>query len=109
MERLPNGLPKGNTPLFAEPSKWRQGLVSLGVGYSGNLSILLGYRFEVSAVYAHYKEETFGETFSGNSVGIGLQVAGMIKLSPPFYTEVFSVTLLFPIALMKGFRLSWEV
>ncbi len=96
---------KGNTPLFAEPSKWRQGLVSLGVGYSGNLSILLGYRFEVSAVYAHYKEETFGETFSGNSVGIGLQVAGMIKLSPPFYTEVFFGYLIISDSLDEGLSL----
>jgi hypothetical protein len=78
----------GVLPIFEEPSKWKETLLSLGLGYNGNLSVLLGYKIDVGVSFINYSEEAFGDFMSEKTVGMRVDGAGIFKVSDRLFTEI---------------------
>lgn len=89
-----------NFPFSEDPSpaKWKQTFLSLGLGYSGDMSIKFGYKAEVGMFYVSFRDEmepigergglvdTFSE--SGTTVGVRIGGAAIFKISDQLFTEV---------------------
>ena len=71
-----------------EPAKWEETFLFMGLGYYKNLSIVLGYRVDVGLCRVRYKEEVFGDRYTGTAWGERVDVAGILKLSDRLFTEI---------------------
>ncbi|MCP5052517.1 MAG: hypothetical protein GY940_35440 [bacterium] len=85
---------KGTTANFAEPSTWKERFLSFGLGYNGNMSIHLGYNFEIAVSSINYSEKSFAgqeeEIVTGKAVGFRAGGSGIFKITDRLFME-FSI------------------
>ncbi|HLP58180.1 MAG TPA: hypothetical protein VK186_05085, partial [Candidatus Deferrimicrobium sp.] len=78
----------GKSNELKKPTKWRQLNFSFGCGYHRNMSLQFGLRAGIRAAYILYSEKAFGDKVSANALGIGLDVAGIYKVSRRLFSEI---------------------
>jgi len=90
----------GESRVFREPTKWHQGLLSMGFSILGlsdrNLSKKFGFKTEMGVFYTWYKEEmnpkeedrakNFKTT--GSALGVRLEVGVIFKTTEGMFTEI---------------------
>lgn len=90
----------GESRVFHEPTKWRQGLLSLGFSFFSlsdqNPANKFGFKAEMGAFYIWYKEEMnpmeedLAKKFktSGSAMGVRLEVGMIFKTTDRLFTEI---------------------
>lgn len=90
----------GESRVFQEPTKWHQGLLSMGFSMLGlsdrDLSKKFGFKTEMGVFYTWYqeemnpKEEDRAKKFktSGSAVGVRLEVGVIFKTTDEMFTEI---------------------
>jgi hypothetical protein len=78
----------GTVPIFEGEATWKQSFVSFGLGYNGNLSALLGYKFDLGVILVNYSEEAFEESASEKTFGMRVDVGSIFKFTDRLFTEI---------------------